>query len=141
MTEEKCFCPFCGMDIEELINAEITRRARQKNVAKARAAVKKKPETKAKQLAALANWRKENAEEMRKSNIHASRCRTVETFARQSETIKETNRRKALKFAELVMEAKNNGIEITHEIEKDLLKQASNFVKTQRKAERKEKKS
>lgn len=129
------------MDIEELINAEIARRARQRNAEKARSAVKKDPETKAKQQAALSNWRKQNAEEMRKSNIHASRCRTAETFARQSETIKETNRRKALKFAELILEAKNNGVEITSDVEKDLLKQASEFVKAQRKAERKEKKS
>ena len=140
MSEEKCCCPFCGMDIEELINAEIARRAKRKNAAKARAAVKKDPETKAKQQAALESWRKKNAEEMRKSNIHASRCRTAETFARQSETIRETNRRKAVRFAELLMQAKTEGKEITPELEKELQEEARLFVKAQRKAERQAKK-
>lgn len=141
MSEEKCSCPYCGMDIEEFIKQEIIKRARQKNAEKARSAISRSPLARERQAAGLEKWRKENAEEMRKSNIHASRCRTAETFKRQSETIKETNRRKAIIFAELLMTAKSQGKEITPELEAELQQQAKQIVKDQRKAERRAKKS
>jgi hypothetical protein len=141
MSEEKCSCPYCGMDIEEFIKQEIRRRASRKNAEKARAAISRNPQARERQVAGIKKWRKENAEEMRKSNIHASRSRTAETFKRQSETIRETNRRKALVFAELLMAAKSEGKEITPALESELQEQARQIVKDQRKAERRKKKS
>lgn len=139
MSEDKCSCPYCGMDIEEFIKQEIIKRTRQKNAEKARSAISRSPQARERQAAGLEKWRKENAEEMRKSNIHASRCRTAETFKRQSETIRETNRRKALVFAELLMEAKSQGKEITPEFESELQEKVKQIVKDQRKAERRAK--
>jgi hypothetical protein len=129
------------MDIEEFIKQEILKRARRKNAEKARAAISRNPQARERQAAGLEKWRKENAEEMRKSNIHASRSRTAETFKRQSETIRETHRRKAVVFAELLFASRAEGKEITPALESELQEQARQIVKDQRKAERRKKKS
>ena len=141
MSEEKFSCPYCGMDIEEFIKQEIIKRSKRKNAEKARAAISRSPQARERQAAGLEKWRKENAEEMRKSNIHASRSRTAETFKRQSETIRETHRRKAVVFAELLMAAKSEGKEITPALEAELQEKAKQIVKDQRKAERRAKRS
>ena len=87
----------------------------------------------------LKKWRVENPEKVKASANKAQACRTADTFARQSETIKETLQRKSVKFAELVMEAKENGVEITPQLHADLLKEAARLVKKERAAEKKRK--
>ena len=140
MSDEKVICPCCGEDISELIRAAVTRRIRQINAEKMRLRQNDDPELRRRLNEAsakrLEEWRRKNPEKVRATTIQASHARTEETFARQAATLKETNRRKAIKFSELLLAARSSGTPISPEVENDLMKQASKLVKEEMKAER-----
>ena len=138
--KEKYICPCCGRDISGYVWESVVKYIRRRNAEKALAAQGRDPVKRAEALrqsaARLQKWREENPELVSQLAAKAKSCRTADSFARQSETIKETLRRKTLKFAELVMEAKNAGREITPEVETELLLRAREIVKAELKAER-----
>ncbi len=133
-------CPCCGKDISEFVHQEIVLHNRRANAEKARRAQNKDPEMRKKLTQAsaerLEKWRKENPDKLRNITIKASRSRTQETFARQAESLKETARRKMLKFAELLSEAQRANLPITPERQEELTKKASELVRAEIKAER-----
>lgn len=136
-------CPCCGEDISELIRREVANYLLRHKADAMNRKLQSDPE-KRKRLTAesavrLKKWREENPEKIRASAHKAQSCRTAETFARQSETIKETLRRKSVKFAELLMEAKDNGVDVTPELHAELMKKAARLVKQERAAEKKKK--
>ena len=118
MSEDDFKCPCCGEDISEFVHAAVVRRIRQINAEKMR------------------RVQNENPEKVRAVTTRASHARTEETFVRQGETLRETNRRKAIKFSELLLAAKQSGQELTTALQSDLMKQASALVKEEMKAER-----
>lgn len=140
MKTEKYICPCCGEDITEYVGESVVKYIRRRNTEKALAAQRRTPEMRAamdrRSAARLKKWREENPELASQLAAKAGNCRTAETFARQSETIKATIRRKSLKFAELVYEAKMSGREITPEVESELLVRAREIVKAELAAER-----
>ena len=140
---ENTKCPCCGGDIGDIIREEVTKYLQRHKADAMNRKLQSDPE-KRKRLTAesavrLKKWREENPEKVKASANKAQACRTADTFARQSETIKETLQRKSVKFAELVMEAKENGVEITPQLHADLLKEAARLVKKERAAEKKRK--
>lgn len=138
--KEEYICPCCGKDISEYVHESVVKYIRRRNVEKARAERNRDPEVREEMnrqsAERLHKWRKANPKLVRAISARAKDCRTAETFARQSETMKETIRRKTVKFAQLVLEAKNAGREITPELEKQLLLQARDIVRSELKAER-----
>jgi hypothetical protein len=120
---------------------EIVRSKRRDNAEKARKAQEKNPALLAKKekmgAENLAKWREENKKAVKTNAKKASKARTAETFARQSETIKNTIRRKSIRFAELMLKAKNSGKEITPQLETELMDKARLMVKEELKQERK----
>lgn len=141
MEDEKYICPHCGEDMSDFVHAEIIKYVRRKNAEKALAAQRKKPEVREqmnkKGSERLRKWREQNPKQASALAEKAKNSRTEDTFARQSVTIRETNRRKSLKFAELIMAAKLEGKTITAELETELLTKAREVVKAELKAERK----
>lgn len=136
-------CPCCGEDITELVRESVAQYIRRHKADTMNQKLQSDPE-KRKRLTAesasrLKKWREENPEKIKASAHKAQSCRTAETFARQSETIKETLRRKSVKFAELLMEAKENGMDVTPELHGELMKKAARLVKQERAAEKKRK--
>jgi len=140
MKTEKYICPCCGGDISGFVRESVIRYIRRRNTEKALAAQRRTPEMREamnrSSAERLKKWREENPELASRLAEKAKNCRTAETFARQSETIKDTIRRKSLKFAELVFEAKTAGREITPELESELLDRARELVRAELKAER-----
>lgn len=140
MKTEKYICPCCGGDISGFVHESVVKYIRRRNTEKALAAQRRTPEMREamnrSSAARLKKWREENPELASALAAKAKDCRTAETFARQSETIKETIRRKTLKFAELVFEAKTAGREITPELETELMIRARDIVKAELRAER-----
>lgn len=142
MKEEKHICPCCGHDISEYVHQENVLYVRRKNAEKMREAQQNNPELREKlnedSAKRLKSWRNKNPEEARKLGLKAQACRTSETFARQSDSIKETMRRKSVKFAELLLSAKMDGKELTPELQADLMKKAAELTRAELKAERRE---
>lgn len=140
MSEEDFKCPCCGEDISEFVHAAVVRRIRQINAEKMRRVQNENPDLRRQMNEAsaerLKEWRKKNPEKVRAVTTRASHARTEETFVRQGETLRETNRRKAIKFSELLLAAKQSGQELTSALQSDLMKQASALVKEEMKAER-----
>ena len=140
MSDEKITCPCCGEDITDFVHAAVTKRIRQINAEKMRRRQSNDPELRQQLNEAsaerLKEWRKKNPDKVRAATTQASHARTEETFARQAATLKETNRRKAIKFSELLLAARTSGLKVTPEVESDLMKQASTLVKEAMKAER-----
>ena len=128
MEENKCFCPHCQQDITALVRELIAKQIEQKKTYQ-----HVSPERRAQALAEggerLKMWRQEKPEEVKKQALKASKARTAESFARQKETVKETLIKKQIKFAELLFEAKEQGKEITHELETALLQKATQIIK------------
>lgn len=139
MNSEKCQCPFCQADISEFVREMIKQYNQQQSAAKARAAIT--PEIREKMTRQscerLQQWKKDNPERARASALNASHARTAESFARQRETVKETARKKSIKFAELLFEARTAGREITPEVETELMAQAAKIVKEENKQAKK----
>ena len=140
---ENMQCPCCGEDISELVKTAVSQYLRRHKADAMNRKLQSDPE-KRKRLTAesavrLKKWREENPEKIRASAHKAQASRTAETFARQSETIKETLRRKSVKFAELLMEARDNGADVTPELHAELMKKAARLVKQERAAEKKKK--
>ena len=88
------------------------------------------------QYHALSKWRKENPEKARQMGIAALRCRTAESFARQANTLRETAKKKSVKFAELLSMAKEAGREITPELEAELMELARKIITEENRAAR-----
>ena len=138
MEEQKCICPHCGEDLTLFVENEINRRAEEEKKRQLKIAQERKKKSDEKKRLSLKQWREENPDAVSKNAQKASDARTKESFKKQSESLKQTNEMKMVKFAELVMEARSNGIEITPEINKELMKKAFELVKKE-KAESKRK--
>lgn len=140
MKRETYICPCCGAEISDFVHESVIKYIRRRNTEKALAAQRRIPEVREamnrSSAERLQKWREENPERASALAARAKDCRTAETFARQSATIRDTNRRKSLKFAELVFEAKSAGREITPELESELLLRARELVRAELKAER-----
>lgn len=141
MKEKEYRCPCCGEEITEYVKGNISLYNRQRNAEKMRMAMEPKTEVRQRLNEAgakyLAAWRENNPRKVKKNANKAQAARTAETFARQSETIKATNQRKALKLSALVLELQNSGITITPELQLELIEKARLAVKEELKQERK----
>lgn len=139
METNKCTCPHCQQDITELVEGLVKLRLKQINAEKARRSIS--PEQRAKSLAEsikrIKKWGEENPEKVRASALNASKSRTAESFARQRETVKETIMKKNIKFAELLFTAREQGQQITPELETQLLQKAAQIVKEENKQAKK----
>lgn len=138
MKKEKICCPCCGTDLTAYMHEAVVSYMRQKHMEKVNQALtKEQREQRIKSSGErLKKWRLDNPEAARNNAIRASSSRTEETFKRQGKTIRETARKKAIKFAELLAEAKNAGIELTLEVETRLMSQASEIIRAENRAER-----
>ena len=134
-------CPCCGKNISDFVAEEIKRHTQQRVAQKMREGIT--PERRAEMNAAsrerIKKWRAENPDKSREYALNASRSRTAETFARQRETIKDTARRKTLKFAELLFEEQKKGVVITPEVENSLMQKAREIIKEENKSRKKAK--
>ena len=126
-------CPCCNQDITEAVK-KMQSQARAAH-ARSKITPEQRAKNNAKGAAELKKWRENNPEEARKSAERASKARTAESFARQSISIKETIRQKTLKFAELLWDAREKGIEITAEVEAELMQKAKELVKSEKKSQ------
>jgi hypothetical protein len=129
MEQQKIICPCCGEDLTVLIESEINRRAEEEKRIKLEIAIEKKRKSNEKRSESLKQWRAENHDTVVLIAQKASNARTKESHKKQAESLKQTNEMKMIKFAELVMEARSNGIEITAEINKELMKKARDLAK------------
>lgn len=136
--EEKCICPCCGADVTEFMHEQVIRHLRRKQVVEAKKKITREQRaemTRASQER-LRKWRLEHPEEAREKALAASRARTSDSFERQAQTVRDTARKKTLKFAELLYAAKESGALITPELESELMEKARELVKADNKAER-----
>ena len=141
MKDEKYICPCCGADLGEFVHESVVKYIRRRNAEKALAARMKTPEMRQEMYrrgaAQLKKWREENPEKARALAARAKAGRTPKAFAKQGASVRETNLRKSMKFAELLMAEKAAGREITPEMERELLRRAAELAKAELKAERK----
>lgn len=137
--EKKYLCPCCGEDIGDFVKECIKTYNKQRVAANMRKKIT--PERRAEMNAAscerIKKWRKNNPEKTREFALKASRSRTAESFARQKEAIKDTARRKTLKFAELLFTEQQKGTVITAEIENQLMLRAKEIIKQENKENKK----
>lgn len=136
-------CPCCGENITEFVRKEIKLYNKRRVAESMRAKIT--PEKRAEMNLAsgkrLAKWNKDNPEKSRANALKASRSRTAETFARQKEAVKDTARRKTLKFAELLFEEQKKGTVITADIENILMQKAKEIIREENKKRKKEQKN
>lgn len=139
MQKDKCACPYCQQDITELVQQLVLMRIKEIRAEKARVGIS--PEQKAKSIEErvdrIKKWNIENPEKVKANALKASRSRTAETFARQRQTVKETVIKKNLKFAELLFSAREQGRQITPELESQLLREAGEIIKEENKQAKK----
>jgi hypothetical protein len=129
MEQKKYLCPCCGEDLTAFIENEAKKiiendKKRQYELSKERQRIKQE-----KTLKTLKQWRDDNPEKVIQIAQKACSSRTKESFKKQAESLKHSNEMKMIKFAELVMEARSNGVEITAEINKELMKKARELAK------------
>ncbi len=138
MKYEKCNCPYCNSDITDFVHEQVVLYNRRKQVALAKQKItpeRREEMTRASQER-LRRWRLEHPEEVKAKAMAASRARTAESFARQAQTVRDTAQKKSVKFAELLFAARESGIEMTSELERELMKKASEIVKAENRAAR-----
>lgn len=134
MKQEPILCPHCGKDITEFFRLQEKRKQAEKmREALEKSDPERKRRSREKSLLALKQWRESRPKTVRALARAASHSRTPEAYARQAKTLRETYRRKAVIFAELLAEAKQAGQEITPELEKVLKNRAAAIVKAEKK--------
>lgn len=121
MEEKKFYCPECGEDVTEMVKAAIISHVRSQAASKKRRTTEKTIERNRKSAERLKQWQQENREKVAEHAKQASAARTTASFKKQGETIRETNRRKSVLFAQLLMEHIQNGGVVTPEVEERLM--------------------
>ena len=139
MEKEKYLCPCCQADISDYVHKQIVRHNHQKSMTSTNRKITKRKREELNKAGAerLVKWMKDHPEESNRQRLAAQRCRTADSFARQAKTVRETAKKKTLKFAELVFEARNAGRGITPEVEIELMEKARQIVREENRAERK----
>ena len=84
----------------------------------------------------LKKWHAENPDKAKESIARARAMRTPETFARQSESMKQTIIRKNIVFAELLAKEKESSSGISPERIVELTRQAASIVRAEKKNKR-----
>lgn len=133
MEEKKCCCPHCGGDLTAFIQSKIEIIIAEEENKKLLLAKEKKEKRTKETLAKLKKWREENPDKVLEITKKAAHSRTKESFRKQAASLKQTQEMKMIKFAELVMQARENGIEITPETNRELMKKAFDLVKSEKK--------
>ena len=121
LSKIKFTCPDCGKDISAHILSTIEN-YKKNNDGRKKAGTEN-----------LHKYFTENREKVKEIAAKASMARPVETFAKQGDTINETNRRIADRFAELILSYHEKGLEINHD---EIMKQARDEIKKELAAER-----
>lgn len=140
--KEQCNCPFCNTDITDFMHQQVITYNRRKQMLEVQKFITedRRKEMNLASQKRLKKWREENPDTLKATAIKASHSRTSASFAKQSTTIRNTSRKKAVRFAELLFETKSKGIELTAEIEAELLEQAKKDVKEMNRLEKLSKK-
>lgn len=137
METPDCTCPFCNGDISEFVHKQIILYVRRLNAERMNSAAKNNAELKRKRSEngekQLKKWHAENPDKAKASAARARAMRTPETFARQSESIKQTIIRKNVVFAELLAKEKEATQDVSPERLMELARQAASIVRAEKK--------
>lgn len=140
METPNCTCPYCNGDISEFVHEQIILYVRRLNAKRMNAAVKNNADLKRKRSEhgekQLKKWHAENPDKAKESIARARAMRTPETFARQSESIKQTIIRKNVVFAELLAKEKESSSDISPERLMELSRRAAAIVRAEKKSKK-----